>query len=50
MPSESGCGIDCTCKECKKIRKLLRDKTNSGELHLVGLPEDKKKIMQETKT
>jgi uncharacterized protein YoaH (UPF0181 family) len=40
-------GIDCSCDECEKIRKLLRDGVNSGEIHLVGLEEDKKKILTE---
>ena len=39
-------GIDCSCDECEKIRKLLRDYANDGTIHLVGLPEDKKKIMK----
>jgi hypothetical protein len=39
--------IDCPCGECKKIRKLLRDKANSGEVYLGGLEEDKRKIMRD---
>ena len=38
-------GIDCPCNECEKIRKLLRDGVTDGSIHLVGLPEDKKKII-----
>lgn len=40
-------GLDCNCKECESIKKLLRDGVKSGELYLSGLPEDKKKIMKE---
>ena len=38
-------GIDCPCKECEKIRKLLCDGVESGMIHLVGLEADKKKIL-----
>lgn len=37
-------GIDCDCKECKKIRDLLKNKEKKGEINLVGSPEDLKKI------
>ena len=43
------CGIDCDCKECEKIRKLLRDSEKSGKIHLVGSPKDIKKIRKEKK-
>jgi len=39
-----GHGIDCPCEECEKIRKLLKEASESGKIHLVGLEEDKKKI------
>jgi len=39
-------GIDCQCSECEKIRTLIRNGVNSGNIHLVGLEEDKKKIMK----
>ena len=39
-------GIDCPCEECEKIRSLLRDGVKSGRIHLVGLEEDKKKILK----
>ncbi len=39
-------GLDCLCNECKKIRKLIRDGVRSGKIYLVGLPEDKNKILK----
>lgn len=36
--------IDCQCSECKKMREFLKEKEKSGELNLVGLPEDLEKI------
>ena len=39
-------GLDCHCIECEKIKKLIRDGVHSGNIHLVGLPEDKHKVMQ----
>ena len=38
-------GIDCSCDECEKIRQLIRGKVETGEVYLVGLEEDKKKIL-----
>ena len=40
-------GIDCPCDRCKKIRQFLRDGVESGEIYLVGLEIDKKKIMDQ---
>ena len=37
-------GIDCPCKECKKIRNFLKEKEKKGEIYLGGLEEDKEKI------
>lgn len=39
-------GIDCDCEECKKIKNLIKDKVQSGEVYLSGTEEDKKKIME----
>lgn len=39
-------GLDCSCIDCKKIKKLLRDGVNDGDIYLVGLSKDKKKIMK----
>lgn len=38
-------GIDCPCDECEKIRQLIRGKVETGEVYLVGLEEDKRKIL-----
>ena len=40
-------GIDCPCVKCESIRKLLRDGVNDGSIYLVGLTEDKKKVMED---
>ncbi|KKN67350.1 hypothetical protein LCGC14_0462140 [marine sediment metagenome] len=37
-------GINCSCKECKKVRTFLKRKEKKGEIYLSGLPEDLKKI------
>ena len=37
-------GIDCPCKECQKIRTLLKKKEKEGKIYLSGLEEDKEKI------
>lgn len=39
-------GIDCPCDSCEKIRKLLRDGVKSGEIYLVGLEKDKRKLFK----
>lgn len=39
-------GIDCPCAECEKIRQLIRGKVKTGEVYLVGLEKDKKKILK----
>ena len=44
--SDNPHGIDCACKECEAVRKLLKDGANSGKIYLGGLEEDKKKIMR----
>ena len=38
-------GIDCNCQECKKIKKMLKEKSDSGEIYLSGTEEDKEKIL-----
>lgn len=38
------CGLECQCKECKKLKKFLRDQEKSGKIHLAGTEEDLKKI------
>lgn len=45
MTEKATHGIDCACKECANVRKMLRDKARSGEIYLSGTDEDKKKIM-----
>lgn len=39
-------GIDCPCDECKAIRQLIKMNVKSGNVHLVGLEKDKKKVME----
>ena len=38
-------GINCKCEECEKIRNMLKEKSESGEVYLSGTEEDKKKIL-----
>lgn len=40
-------GIDCQCADCRSVRNYLRSKVRSGDVHLVGTEEDKKKIMED---
>jgi hypothetical protein len=40
-------GLDCQCDECKQIKKFLRDGVKAGRIYLAGLPEDKKRIMED---
>lgn len=37
-------GIDCSCKECGKVRNFLKKKEKEGKIYLGGLEEDKEKI------
>lgn len=39
-------GIDCPCKGCEAVRKLLREGVESGKIYLSGTDEDKRKIME----
>jgi len=38
--------LDCKCKDCTEIRKLIKGKVNSGEIYLSGTETDKKKVME----
>lgn len=38
-------GIDCECKECRKIKGFIKEGVESGRVYLSGLEEDKRKIM-----
>ena len=40
-------GIDCECLKCRKVRKFLKKKQESGEIDLIGCEEDLEKIKNE---